>query len=141
LTGLKHLNRLDQVLASNELSGENEGILLDSAGDVADGISNNVFVVKGKSIFTPPLQNCGVWGVMRTYLLSKATGYSPYTLSEKRISTNDLFNADEILLTNALRGVRNLYAIGDRWQAGATSAGDRLRAMLLDQVHPEFVSY
>ena len=141
LAGIKHLNRLDQVLASQQLSGEDEGILFDSEAHVAEGITNNLFVVKGSDIITPFLRHCGVWGVMREYLLSEGATHTGYTFAAQDISIETLLSADEILLTNALRGVRNLNRIDDRWQSGGSAVGDSLRAMLRTQLHPDFISY
>ena len=52
LAGLKHLNRLDQVIASSELEEEQEGLMLDSEGYIRDGISSNIFFVKGDEVST-----------------------------------------------------------------------------------------
>src|SRR5688572_5783854 len=67
LAGLKHLNRLEQVLASMEWPDENyqEGVMLDLEGNVVEGTRSNLFIVKDGRLMTDPLNTCGIAGVMR----------------------------------------------------------------------------
>src|SRR5690606_27354079 len=64
LAGLKHLNRLDQVLASRELQDYDEGLMCDPDGHVIEGIRSNLFVLTGQGIVTPDLSRAGVAGIM-----------------------------------------------------------------------------
>lgn len=75
LAGLKHLNRLDQVLASTEWRGSvfKEGIMLDQEDRVIEGTRTNLFAIDRKGrLLTPRLDRCGVAGVMRRFLLEQA---------------------------------------------------------------------
>ena len=74
LAGLKHLNRLEQVLAQLELRGSDvqQGLLLDTTAHVVGGTSCNVFAVCGGELLTPALARCGVKGVMRRVVLETA---------------------------------------------------------------------
>jgi 4-amino-4-deoxychorismate lyase len=67
LAGLKHLNRLEQVLARAEWQdGEHaEGLMLDQAGRVIEGVFSNLFLVRDGVLITADLKRCGVAGVMR----------------------------------------------------------------------------
>lgn len=74
LAGIKHLNRLDQVLASNERQQTacQEGIMLDQMGHVVEGTRTNLFGVAQGVLLTPLLNRCGISGIMRNHLLIQA---------------------------------------------------------------------
>ena len=103
LAGIKHLNRLEQVLARNEWNTNDfqEGLMLNANGDVVDGTMSNIFAVKDNIIFTPDLSSAGVSGVMRNTVIERAKelGFSVY---EKTFSKFELENADELFITNSL---------------------------------------
>jgi 4-amino-4-deoxychorismate lyase len=104
--GLKTLNRLEQVLARSEFAGADafEGLTLDADDNIICGTMSNVFFVNDKSISTPPLDRCGVEGVMRRHVIETldqqgiAVAVQPFSLSH-------LDDADEIFLTNSQFGV------------------------------------
>lgn len=106
LAKIKHLNRLEQVLARNEWDTDEfqEGLMLTSQGHVVDGTMSNVFAVKDSKIFTPSLSTCGVAGVMRKTIIgiAKEKGFE---VCEKEFSKIELEMADELFLTNSLFGV------------------------------------
>lgn len=142
LAGIKHLSRLDQVMASQELQdAEQEGILLNEQGQVVEAIYNNVILLRGENMVTPILSDSGVKGVMRDYLLSEAANALPFPLREAHLRKEDLINAEEILLTNAVRGVRNVTEITDLWGSNKTDAGDHVRQVLRDNLAQGFTSY
>lgn len=125
LAGLKHLNRLPQVLARTELAhDEQEGLMRDTGGDIACGIMSNVFVVIGKQVRTPDLSRAGVAGVMRD-AVCRATHVIP-----GRISRGALHRASEVFVTNALRGVVSLARVDGRTLPSATPVADALRRQL-----------
>lgn len=74
LAGIKHLNRLEQVLARAEWQDDNifEGLMLDTEGCVIEGTMSNVFFIHGEKLITPDLQDCGITGVMREHILNLA---------------------------------------------------------------------
>ena len=112
LAGIKHLNRLEQVLARNEWDDEfQEGLMLTAQGNVVDGTMSNVFAVKDNKIFTPGLSLCGVDGVMRKAVIkiAKDKGYSIY---EKDFNKAEIEQADELFLTNSLFGIWPIKFIG-----------------------------
>ena len=106
LAGIKHLNRLEQVLARNEWDTDEyqEGLMLSTRGYIIDGTMSNIFAVKDNDVFTPDLSLCGVSGVMRKTVinLSKVLGFSVY---EKTFTKCELEDADEVFLTNSLFGI------------------------------------
>jgi len=107
LAGIKHLNRLEQVLArsEDELAQYAEGLMLDDRGRLIEGIMSNVFVRRGKRLSTPDLSECGVAGIMRGLVLEaseQATGLAPEITA---LGVDDLSTAEECFLTNSLIGI------------------------------------
>lgn len=103
LAGLKHLNRLEQVLARAEWRDEEitEGLMLDLEGNVIEGTMTNVFVVCEDQLLTPGLATCGVAGVMRRAVLEAAERMGMKS-REAVLTAGDLMQAEEVFLTNAL---------------------------------------
>jgi 4-amino-4-deoxychorismate lyase len=113
LAGIKHLNRLEQVLASAEITqaGIDEGILLDQEDHLVCGISSNIFIVIGDRLLTPRLDRCGVRGVMRSAILQ---AFRP-VCEQRRMLFDMLPDAVEVFLCNSVRGVMPVTRI-DHWQ-------------------------
>lgn len=103
LAGVKHLNRLEHVLARDEWREPDtrEGILLDQAGFVVSGVMSNVFLWQGGVLRTPRLDKCGVAGVTRARLMARAAG-AGYDVEESAITLGDIYAADELMFTNSL---------------------------------------
>lgn len=105
LAGIKHLNRLEQVLARNEWDDDfQEGLMLNTKGHVIDGTMSNIFLVKDNKLFTPELSLAGVAGVMRQTIIELAQTLSVIVI-EKNILQQDIEQADEVFLTNSLFGI------------------------------------
>lgn len=106
LSEIKHLNRLEQIMARNEWNDSEfqEGLMSTSKGYVVDGTMSNVFAVQDNMIFTPDLSLCGVAGVMRKTVINiaKEKGFAVY---EKNFTKSELEMADELFLTNSLFGI------------------------------------
>lgn len=115
LAGIKHLNRLEQVLARREWTDESisEGLMLDMEGRVVEGISSNLFVLEGKRFLTPLLDRCGVAGTMRRLVMALAAEVG-LLVAEEVISTERLWQADALALCNALTGLRPVGRLEDR---------------------------
>jgi branched-chain amino acid aminotransferase len=96
----------------------NESILLNHHGRVADTTNANLFIVQHGQLITPPLSEGGVCGVMRKHLLQMDL---PFPIKEKSITVQDLENADEIFLTNAITGIRWVGMFRDNSYGNATS--------------------
>lgn len=126
LAGIKHLNRLEQVLAQSEWQdGEvDEGLMLDTEGEVVCATSANVFVVRDGALVTPDLRFCGVQGVMRAQVLKAATKLR-LPVSEEPLWPHDLETASEVFITNAVRGIRSVASL-DTLQWSETSVATRL---------------
>ncbi|MGW8247368.1 MAG: aminodeoxychorismate lyase [Acidiferrobacterales bacterium] len=114
LAGIKHLNRLEQVLARAEWNDEfAEGLMLDDQGQVIEGTITNVFIVEQKKVYTPLLDSCGVAGVMRAELLERMK-HLGIVVREEAIDRDRLLAADECFLTNAVIGIWPVKAIENK---------------------------
>jgi 4-amino-4-deoxychorismate lyase len=130
LAGIKHLNRLEQVLAQAEWQDEAivDGLMLDTEGELVSGTANNVFLVREGVLVTPSLRFCGVLGIMRAEVLRVAQELA-IAVSEEPLRPHDLETASEVFITNSVRGIRSATELGPlRWK-GAPVA-DRLRKAL-----------
>lgn len=114
LAGIKHLNRLEQVLAQAEWREEDieEGLMLDTEGELVCGTASNVFLVRDGVLATPDLRFCGVQGVMRTQVL-RAAARLGIAASETPLWPHDLQRASEVFVTNAVRGIRAAGEVGE----------------------------
>lgn len=82
-----------------------DAIILNAFDRVCESAISNIFIIKGKNIFTPPLSEGCVAGVMRRCMLEKFS-LKDYTVSQKNLSIDELLDADELFLTNAIQPVR-----------------------------------
>lgn len=109
LAGIKHLNRLEQVLASREWPDDSfhEGLMLDTQGCVVEGTRSNIFFASKGVLHTPDLGRCGIDGIMRQVLLrhfgARAT-CGNYDLTH-------LHTAEEVFFCNSVMGVWPLLAL------------------------------
>lgn len=106
LAGMKHLNRLEQVLARREWDDPRiaEGLMLDDREQVISGTMSNLFMVKAGRLMTPRLNECGVEGVMRGLIIDLA-GEAAIPCRQAALSLPDLQGADELFLCNAVIGL------------------------------------
>jgi len=124
LAGVKHCNRLEQVLARMEWTDPAlaEGLLLDTEEYLIAGISSNLFLVRNGVLLTPDLSRCGVSGVTRERVIDFAIEQA-LPLRVARLSWQDLLDADEAILVNSLIGVWQIRsADGRQWGRGAWTA-------------------
>jgi 4-amino-4-deoxychorismate lyase len=105
LAGIKHLNRLENVLARAEWNdaGIAEGLLLDVDGNAIGGTRSNLFIAESDGLATPDLSRCGVAGVTRDAVVDSARG-AGLSCRIETISRERLEAADEIILVNSLIG-------------------------------------
>lgn len=133
LAGLKHLNRLEQVVARREWDDPQiaEGLMLDDGDHVIAGTMSNLFIVTSGRLMTPLLTACGVEGVMRGVILDIADELAiPWEAAP--LSRQDLHQAAEVFVCNALIGIwpvrcieQQGYAVGPLTEL----LGERLRAL------------
>jgi len=114
LAGIKHLNRLEQVLARSEWNDEfAEGLLFDDQGFVIEGTITNVFIVEDETVYTPLLESCGVAGVMRAELIERMNQHG-INAHEVEIDRDRLLAANECFLTNAVIGIWPVNSIENK---------------------------
>jgi len=134
LAGVKHLNRLEQVLARRELRQPAvEGLMCDQRGNVIEGIMTNLFLEHAGSFVTPALVGCGVTGVVRRLFLERAqragvevrvTGVTPEMVAQ----------AERLYVTNSLLGIRPVASLGEQQYPHARLEG------FLAELHAECFS-
>jgi len=106
LAGMKHLNRLEHILARAEWQDEfAEGLLLDTYGKVIEATVSNVFVITNNQLFTPDLSSAGVAGVMRRIMLEKLAPAAELISHTVDMELDFLLAADEIFLCNSVYGI------------------------------------
>ena len=134
LAGLKHLNRLEQVLARAEWQDPAcaEGLMCDSSGRVIEGVFSNLFMVRGGELLTPSLARCGVAGVMRAEVLARAAAAGVATqIGDLDYAT--LLAADEVFLCNSQYGIWPVVALDSHsWPVGELTR--KLQGLLADLV-------
>ena len=115
LAGIKHMNRLEQILARMEWTDANiaEGLMLDSSAAVIEGTMSNLFLVAGGRLRTPALESCGVAGIMRAVVLELAREIGIECRVE-RVILDDVLAADEAFLTNSVIGIWPVAALHKR---------------------------
>ncbi len=106
LAGIKHLNRLEQVLIRAQLDQTNadEALVLDTAGWLTECCAANLFWRQGKQVFTPQLDSAGVDGTMRRHIL-RLLAPSKWEAHEVQARPEALLQADEVIICNALMPV------------------------------------
>ena len=121
LAGIKHLNRLDQVLACSNWQPEcSEALMLDQRGYVIEGTMTNIFIETDGVLKTPRLNQCGIQGVMRDWLIDYSQQASIECLQQD-IELSEVENADALFMCNSVVGIwpvtrflDNVYSISDQ---------------------------
>ncbi|MCB5184347.1 aminodeoxychorismate lyase [Methylobacillus gramineus] len=132
LAGVKHLNRLENVLARQEWTDPeiSEGVLLDENGWVIEGVMSNIVARSGKMLATPDLSHCGVAGITRQRIIDSAPELG-YELKIGELSLSGLMAADEFIMCNSLYGAWQVVKFNGRtWPVLGLAAN--LRQILQD---------
>lgn len=115
LAGIKHCNRLEQVLARAEWhqpgpvdASADEGLMRSVDGDVVSATAANVFVLRDGRWRTPPVDRCGVAGVCRQWLLDEID------VEVTALQVDDIEAAEAVFLCNAVRGILGVARLGAR---------------------------
>lgn len=120
LAGIKHLNRLEQVLASAQAKAEgvDEAVVLDQSGNLISVIAGNLFLVHQGKLLTPKLDNCGILGTRRRLVIERWAPAIGLTVYETTLTLSDLQAAEEVFSSNSLQAVRPIARIGQQsWNA------------------------
>jgi 4-amino-4-deoxychorismate lyase len=111
LAGIKHLNRLENVLAAAEWNNTEpheadiaEGLLMDVEGYIIEGTRSNLFLVSQEKLITPDLSRCGVAGVQRDRVMLWAAQHN-IPLQVREVRLDEVLHADELFLVNSIIGL------------------------------------
>ena len=138
LAGIKHGNRLEQVIGRSQWQDSwHEALLLDQAGNVIEATQSNVFIVKEGQFLTPPLENAGVAGVMRSFIIANAykLGLNAEIMS---LSIDDIEAADEVFLSNSIIGLWPVNKFNTRLYNSFEVSHKLLNLMIKNEVIPHY---
>ncbi len=123
LAGIKHCNRLEQVLAQAEWRDADitEGLMQDTEGELVCGTMSNVFLVQEGRLITPDLRYSGVAGVMRKNVLRLAAALNIES-EQRAVRAEEVQSAQEVFVCNAVRGIQPVVSLDrQRWPVGAVT--------------------
>lgn len=122
LAGIKHNNRLEQVLLRQELSAMahcQEALVYDADDRVIEGVFSNLFFVRDGRLHTPALARCGIRGVLRDALLNACAEHQLDAVIDD-FSRADVLASDAVFLVNSINGLWPVRACGDKtWRIDA----------------------
>lgn len=130
LAGIKHMNRLENVLARAELKDPRffDGLMLDYDHQVIEAVSGNLFIRKGDAVMTPSLTQCGVAGVMRQKLLDWYYTHAR-VVNVTALTLEDVLSADDVVVCNSIYGVLQVQQI-DQHPLASSGWAAALRSQL-----------
>lgn len=139
LAGLKHLNRLEQILARSEWQTEYaEGICLDVNDNVIEGVFSNLFWVDSdNNLNTPDLSFSGVAGVMRANVMVICEKILQISVAEKNCSLTELLSAKEVFMTNSLYGiwpVKSITTDSGQYQFSSFLVSQKIQATWREEI-------
>ena len=125
--GIKHLNRLENVMAAADApAGAGfEALLLDTTERLVSVTAGNVFLVKDGALLTPRVDRVGVNGVMRQVVLREAASHG-IPAREQDLVMDDVASADAMFITNARIGVVPVQRVREH-VIGMSEIAQRLR--------------
>ncbi|WP_162845994.1 aminodeoxychorismate lyase [Seongchinamella sediminis] len=116
LAGIKHLNRLEQVLVAARLAtmDADELVVLDQQGQVCSVSAGNLFLLEQGRLLTPALETCGIAGTRRRLVLEQLAPALSIPVAETHISPAQLADADAVFVCNSIRGLQPVASLGER---------------------------
>ncbi|MBO1928144.1 aminodeoxychorismate lyase [Thiomicrorhabdus sp. 6S2-11] len=142
IAGLKHLNRLENVLAKSELANTvfADGLMENAFGRVVCSSQANLFALQGDKLLTPKMHDSGVHGTVR-FALQKLSNELGYQWIEQDFTWSELLQVDALFLSNAIRGIMPIASLqlaeGDehqydsRYQAKVSAIAESFNAYQL----------
>ncbi|HIM95731.1 MAG TPA: endolytic transglycosylase MltG [Gammaproteobacteria bacterium] len=112
LSNIKHCNRLEQILARADMHSD-ECIMLDDNGYVISVTQGNIFALKSGVLLTPGLDECGIEGTRRSTVLKIAADLG-LQVSVGAITLQELYECDEVFITNSVIGIKSITRINDK---------------------------
>ena len=111
LAGIKHCNRIEQILARSSLKAD-EAIMLDENQNIISVTQGNIYFIFGQRLVTPSLDRCGVIGSRRSLILELAELIKLH-VEQRNISINEVKKADEVFISNSIIGIQSVNLIED----------------------------
>jgi 4-amino-4-deoxychorismate lyase len=130
LAGIKHCNRLEQILARSNLSS-NEAIMLDEKENIISVTQGNIYYIFGNKLLTPKLDRCGVVGSRRSLILELAMSLKMEAL-ESNISINQAQKADEVFISNSVIGIQPVHSI-ESYKLGKNPLTEKIQKAFLSK--------
>ena len=130
LAGIKHCNRLEQILARSNLSSD-EGIMLDENQNVISVTQGNIYLIIGNTLLTPKLDKCGVVGSRRSLILELTKSLN-IEVKEDLISADKLKQADEVFISNSVIGIQSVKSI-EGYNLGENPLTEKIKATFKDK--------
>jgi len=117
LAGIKHLNRLENVMARNEWQDNKkrsyiDGLMLNANQHVIEGTMSNLFAVKENKRYTPKLKQSGIKGVMRDAIID-IIRKNNLTLEISTLTLDELYEMDELFISNSLIAIKSVTKLTD----------------------------
>lgn len=116
LAGIKHLNRLEQVLAANECRslGFDELVMLAQSGHAVSVTAGNLFLLREGQLLTPVLRDSGIAGTRRRLVMERWAPAIGLRAVECDLNLADVEAADEVFYSSSLLGIRPVASLGAR---------------------------
>ncbi len=114
LFGLKHLNRLDSVLARSEWEEDFfEGIFLDKKNNLLEGTMSNIFFIKKNKLYTPTISESGINGVMRQIVIKRSKLFFD-KLVVRKINKSIVNDFEQMFLTNSIIKILPVISLANK---------------------------
>ena len=116
LAGIKHLNRLEQVMVAREISQKqvDDLVVLDQQGHVCSLSAGNLFIVESGRLLTPALETCGIAGTRRRLVQERLASGLSLSVEETHLSPERLLQSEEVFACNSIRGFQPVASLGER---------------------------
>jgi len=136
LAGIKHGNRLEQVLARSTWQKDwQEAVLLNQSEQVVECTQSNLIILNRQQVMTPVLDGCGVDGVMKNWAL-KQLQEAGFSCQAVRLSIQDLIEADAVIITNSIIGVWPVNCFQSRDYTDFSTAKMLITRLQEDEIIP-----
>lgn len=136
LAGIKHLNRLEQVLARNEWKNTDimEGLMLDIDTNVIAGSMSNLFAIyPDKKLLTPDLSLCGIEGIVRRYILDHCSEFG-YKSEICKLSLEEIYSASEVFFCNSIAGIMPVKQLAEHKYFSQTDTNEIRKFLITREV-------
>jgi len=138
LAGIKHGNRIEQIIARSQWQADwQEALLLDHNDSVVEATQSNVFIVKDGTVFTPKLDSAGVAGVAREYIISQLDNLG-LRFESVSLSVNQIEAADDVFLSNSVIGVWPVKQFRNTIYSSFKTSHKLLKLMMKNEVIPNY---